>query len=1204
MFHPGRATRPLLGLLLLFAAGTLSAQVAGTLSGTVVDQTGAAVPNASIRVFLAGGKDPLLTGTTNTAGLFRFIAVRPETYDVAVESKGFTPLWVRGVKVAPIQEVSLGSLTIEVASAAQMLEVAATVQAVQLSNPEIASTITASQVQNLPVLGRQVTTLFQTQPGVSSGSNPTTVNGLRVSMVNVTLDGINIQDNFIRTNALDYAPMRTTIDQISEITISTSNQGASLGGGAAQMVISTKSGTNDFHGAVYWYNRNSALAANNWFNNQSGIARPQLNLNQPGASLGGPIVKDKLFFYVNYELYRERQQSSRLRTVLTDSAKRGIFTYRAGGETRTANLLAMRNIAINPAIQSMINDVPSPNSTGAGDGLNTGAYRFNARDNEYRDQFVYRGDYYLTSAQSISGTYNYIDNPTDRPDLGTFYSAVPPVRNSIKNHLLSLAWRWTASPTLTNEVRGGFARTNGLFVVSNEYPSYTLSTTNLLFTSPVNTYMNQGRETNTYQIQDNANWLKGKHQIAFGFQSQMLRVAPYNDAGILPQYTVGISANNRTGFAPADFPGVSSGDLVTANNLYANLGGIISSATQTFNVTSATSGFVPGATNLRNLTHDSYALYIQDNWKVRPNLTLNLGLRYEYWTPLDEKSSLYLAARYENNDLRASLLNPNAVLEFIGKSAGRPFYNADKNNFSPNIGFAWDPFGAGKTSIRGGYMLAFANDNVVTTIRNNVNTSSGLQATRDRTGLTDTLAAPPALPAPEFKVPRTLADNYALDPNSAVGLPDPNIVTPYVQQWNFSLERHMFQESFPILVAARYIGNRSSQLLRAYDLNQIDINRHGFFADFRRAQSNLVLAERAGMRSDGSYNASVPGSQPLTVFPQLASGGLLNNATVVQLLRQGQVGELANIYMTNRLNGPLSFYENRNVLGANTVSNTGWANYHGLQLEVFKRVRNDLQFQFSYVYSKTLSNTTGDGQTNFEPLLDNANESLEVAPSPFDLRQVYKLNYLYELPFGRGKRWSGNKLANATLGGWSVSGIWSYQSGAPFSILSGWGTLNRGARSVGSNTASVNGTTGDELKELVGGGVFMTGRGPYFVAPSIIDANGRGASPAGTAPFAGQKFFNPDAGTVGNLQRRMFYGPWQFGWDAGVQKQFRFLERHSVTLHADAFNVLNKATFNVPTNSGDSPSRTNFTINNTTFGRITGMFYSQRRLQFGLYYRF
>ena len=272
----------------LLAATFLHAQVAGRLSGVVVDQTGAAVPGAAVNVFITGGKEPLFKGETNESGQFSFVTVRPDTYDVSVEAKGFTRVVVREVKVAPVQETSLPAIKLELQANTTTVEVASDVQAVQLSNAEVSSTITSTQVQNLPVLGRQVNTLFQTQAGVTAGSNTTNVNGLRPSFSNVTLDGINIQDNFTRTNDLDYAPMRTTIDQVAEITAATANPNVALGGGASQFVLSTKSGSNAFHGSVYWYNRNSALAANDWFNNQSGTAKTRVDLNQPGAALGRP----------------------------------------------------------------------------------------------------------------------------------------------------------------------------------------------------------------------------------------------------------------------------------------------------------------------------------------------------------------------------------------------------------------------------------------------------------------------------------------------------------------------------------------------------------------------------------------------------------------------------------------------------------------------------------------------------------------------------------------------------------------------------------------------------------------------------------------------------------------------------------------------------------------------------------------------------
>ena len=340
------------------------------------------------------------------------------------------------------------------------------------------------------------------------------------------------------------------------------------------------------------------------------------------------------------------------------------------------------------------------------------------------------------------------------------------------------------------------------------------------------------------------------------------------------------------------------------------------------------------------------------------------------------------------------------------------------------------------------------------------------------------------------------------------------------------------------------------------------------------------------------------------MFPLLTSGGNLTNTTIQTYLRQGQIGELANTYMVNKWNGPVNFYTNPNVQGANVIVNSGMSIYHALQLEATKRTRSGLQAQFSYTYGKSLSNTTGDAQTNFEPLLDNNNPSLEYAPSPFDVRHSFKANYYYELPFGKGKRWSGNSLTNNLIGGWAISGIWAYQSGSPYSILSGYGTLNRSARSTSTNTASVAGTGGSALQALTSDGVYMTGNGPYFVSPTIINTDGRGAAQAGADPFSGEVFYNPVAGTVGNTQRRMFSGPWQWSWDASVMKMFRFRERHTLDLHFDFFNWTNHPTFYVPPNTGDYGSTTNFIVNNTSFGKITSMNYNPRVIQIGAYYRF
>ena len=283
------------GLLVALCALSLFAQVNGRLTGTVVDPSGAPVPAAKVEVFLGGGATALLQSQTNANGLFTFSALRPETYDIAISSAGFAKVSLRLVKIDALKETSLGTVKLELSASAQVIEVSGEVQGVQLGGSELVSTIPREQVQNLPTASRQLSTLFATQAGVSDGRGPTVINGTRASAANVTLDGVNIQDNFIRNNSLDFMPIRPTVDQISEMSIAVGNAGSTVGGGAAQISLTTRSGSNQLHGSGYWFNQNQAYNANEFFNNRAGVAKPKLNQNQVGASLGGKIINCLLY---------------------------------------------------------------------------------------------------------------------------------------------------------------------------------------------------------------------------------------------------------------------------------------------------------------------------------------------------------------------------------------------------------------------------------------------------------------------------------------------------------------------------------------------------------------------------------------------------------------------------------------------------------------------------------------------------------------------------------------------------------------------------------------------------------------------------------------------------------------------------------------------------------------------------------------------
>jgi hypothetical protein len=1197
--------RRLLAAAVIFVC-SLSAQVTGRLSGILTDPSGAAVPAARISLAAEDSTEAAYSTTSTEEGNFLITAIRPGTYSLKVEAAGFVTRTDRNVIVQGGRENSLPPIQLALGSVSQTVDVQEQSQGVQTTNAEVTTTISNSQIRLLPQLNRSPLALLTTQAGVTyNGRTNTTINGQRVSFSNVTLDGVNIQDNFIRTNALDFLPNLLLLDQVGEMMIATSNVNPALGNGSSQVAFISPSGGNQYHGALLWTNRNNAFAANTWFNNQRSISRPFLNQNQVGGSIGGRIIRDKLFFYANYEAFRLRQQSTNQTLIPTEDARNGIFTYSVGSEVRKVNLLQAAGLPADPNTAAILKAMPASNLINdytVGDSTaallrNSGGYSFLIRNNRTRDNMLSKLDYILNTKHSFTGTYAWNRDLLDRTDLAYDFAKIPKVSNDNATPFLSAAWRWTPTPTLTNEARGGVNIAPGLFLSSETFPRYLLATAAMnglggLFSPTYDPFRAQGRYTDTYNISDNATWVRGRHTVAFGIQYQSIRIRSFNDVGITPTYTLGMSGNNPNALSTTQLPGVSTNDLTTANNLLAVLAGQVSAYTQTFNVTGRSSGFVPGATNQRDYILNYYAGYVQDTWKIHPRFTLSGGLRYDLFTPVDERNGLLLTPQLINGDPIRTLLNPNAVLDFAGTSAGKPLYATDKNNFAPNLGLAWDVFGDGKMAVRAGYSIAFVNDDTVRAVVGSAGAASGLARAAAGSGLAASVANLPAIAAPTYKVPLTLAENYALSASGVIGLPDPNLRNPYVQQWNLSIQR----EFKGFILDARYLGNHGTKLYRGIDLNQVNIGGSGFLDDFRRAQSNQALSIAAGKGNNPAYDATIAGSQPLNGFNQLVGQGTLSNATTRTLIQQGQVGTLATNYITARQAGTVPLQFNNQILNANYLTNYSNSTYNALQLDVTRRYRNGLQMQYNYTFSKALSDASGDGQTRVEPFLDINNAKLEKSRAPFDVTHAFKANGIYELPLGVGKRWISTGLLSRVIGGWSMSGIAIWNSGNPISIISGRGPLNNttvnGINPSLNNTATTTLNRG-QLDDILG--FYMTGNGPYMIAQSALNpADKRGVAQDGTAPFAGQVFFNPAAGTVGTLQRRMFSGPTNFNLDAGLQKKVNITERQFVEFRAEAINVLNHPTFYIA----------DMDINSTTFGKIGSQLNSRRVFQFGLQYRF
>jgi hypothetical protein len=1177
-----RASRLLPWVLLILlspiAAGAQS--TLGRIVGVVRDDQSAVMPGASV-VLESRATGEKLETTSQSDGAFIFPQVRPGLYSVTVGLGGFKTVTYNDVKVDPGQEYSL-SAKLEVGGLNESIQVTAGVDLVHTTTPEVTNTVRQEQILELPLNARNPIELIRLQAGVPgiAARNSTAINGGRPTWTQTTQDGINIQDNFIRTNSLDFVPNRPTSDIVGEFTIVTNTQGVDAAGGATQVRMITPSGTNEFHGSAYEFNRHSKFSANSYFNNRDKLPKPYLNRNQWGGRAGGPIKRGKLFFFGYYERFSQKNEATPNNQIpINDDYLQGVFRYRSPGSTevRSVNLLQLSGLRLDTAVQQQISSRIRPasqvNNQDVGDGLNRAGFRFNQNDITTRNYVGGRFDFNFSASHQFEGTVTRLTDVDDRTDLDTI-NVDPLVYTDATTKFFVGAWRWTATSRLQNEVRAGGNLAPVAFESDEEFGNAILGTSNL--TSPIVTFQPQGRDTRTYQFIDTASYVTGDHTLQFGGSFQRIKTRPYNYAGRFPTVTFGFSAAAPPGvqLTNAQFPGgISATDLGTANAHLAYVAGVVSQLAQTFQVNDRSSGFVGGIPDVRNFTLDNTNLYIQDNWRVKPNFTIRGGIKWEYFSPLREDNNLLLLP-VQGASTRDALLDPTGRVDFVNGN----LYNPDKNNFGPTIGFAWDPSNNGRTAVRGAYTLAFVNEETITVARNAAVGNSGLSTARTVTNMYQTLAsAQPTITTPAFVVPRTYADQIGLSLTSAAFGVDSEIKQPRVHQFNLSVEREI---GFDMAVEARYVGTLGRDIWRGIDYNQVS-SQGEFLQDFLRARSNGFLALAATGTFNPAFNSAIAGSQPLTYITNFG-GGSLTNATVRNNIQTGQAGALADFYLTSSATAAQArqaFYLNPGIYASDVILNGASTDYHALQLETRRRFKNGLFWQANYTFSKSLTDSTGTAQARFEPFLDNARPGLERMRSEFHVTHVMNANAIWELPFGEGHRWlDRGGIANALLGGWQVSTILHLQSGVPFSITATRGTFNRAGRSA--NNMAVTTLSREEIQGLIG--IFKQPDGRiYFIDPRVIDpATGRAVGTDtlnNAAGFAGQVFFNPTAGELGTLQRLSLTSPSIMTMDLSLSKRQRFGSRYSAEFKIEAFNLTNTPVFDFIDTD----------VNSTTFGRVT-----------------
>ncbi len=1257
-----RSFFPALAVMLLLATAAF-AQIAGKLVGTVQDTQGAVVPGAKV-VVKNDQTQTQFTVTSEKDGGWTLPSVSSGNYTVTVSAQGFKTTVVQAVKVDAGQPTTVNT-TLEVGGVGDQVVVTGGGEVLQTSSANISTTITGKQIHELPFSTRDAMQLVLVMPGVQTPGTPRTssVNGLPKASLNITLDGANIQDNFLKSTDGFFTSAQPKSDAVEELTVSTATPGAeSAGGGAVQIKFVTKQGSNEFHGGLFWQHRNDALNANYFFNQPAfdNLPRDRILLNQYGGNVGGPIIlpklfneRDKAFFFINMEQFVLPQTFGVSRTVLTDEARQGIFRYRdSAGAIRNINLL---QIAARGAGGRTYPNTVDPITANALNLINTAAQKGVLRDristnsdyNRLNLSFVdparnirrfptIRLDFNVTERHHVELVHNYQHYFSQPDGVNSIFSIYPGAGSVLggdgltgsiyrNNFTFALAERWTIKSNLINEVRltsSGNGTANfrrefgpgqfklfGGYVVSNPFTSgYSTFTTTSRRNTPVKT------------LNDNLFWQKGAHSINFG--GSYTRVASWTQSAgrqTVPSITIGIAAGDpiNTGatgiFTTTNFPGSTAAQRSDAQNLYTLLTGRISSTTRSASYNDGKFEY-----NNRNEYNHLWELgiYAQDSWKFTPSLTLTGGIRWEFDPSPVNDNNVYTRTTPEGvfgvsgfNNLFKPGVYEGAHTQFFLLKPGEKAYKNSYKDFAPSFGFAWSPNfesgllkrvfgGAGQTVFRGGYSIAF--------VREGFSPFNSMFGSNE--GVSFATGTSPANFPAEFGAPgsRLLRDGsypflalpspvfpFTARQGASINDFDPNLRPGYVQSWTFGIQRELTKD---MALEVRYVGNHATRLWGQFEAGEVNIFENGFLDEFNIARENLRIARLSNPNSNNFGNQRLPGQRDVPIIATAL--GTTNDTTFATTITRGEAGRLAaniaqNITRMNRLinnsttraivkpitladpNNPGQTITLSNFFVANPrsptnswlMTNLGDANYHALQVELRRRLSQGLLVQGSYVFAKSIANDFGQSAAAGGLIPGTFRDiSLNRTEAPRDIRHALKFDWIWELPFGSGRRFfSGAPRAlQHVIGGWQMGGVARIQSGAPTRLTSGRLTFNNRESGI-----VLNNITARELQKLVEirkTSVCTTAgvcQGVVYWLPQNIIDNTLAAFEVGGKTLADLKPNEPYIGpptTPGQMGAFVnIYGPWTQRFDLNLLKQIKIREKTNFEFRVQFLNAFNQA---------------------------------------------
>jgi hypothetical protein len=882
--------------LLLLAPVVLAQGDVAQLNGTVTDPHGAAVPHAHVVVLNADTGQAVET-SANDRGEWALAGMQAATYRVTVSAPGFSNAVVGSAVMHAGVPLTVNT-KLEIGSVSETVSVSATADLLQTTNATIATTVQTRQVTDLPYISRGGMDLFITQPSVqTTGANRnSTIDGLPLAALNVTLDGINSQTNTSKDTDGFFSMIPVRQDSLQEVTLTTAAAGADANSqGAATVRFVTKSGTNQFHGSVFEQHRNTWLNANSYFNNINGLARNREIINQPGGNLGGPILKNKLLFFTDLEFFRYPATGSVSRVVMNPSDMTGNYYYPVAGSStpKSVNVLALAAAAgfpstVDPIIGKTLSQIQSYVANGtlqdriaSNSDYNRSNLLFSPKGIQTTWTDTTRLDYNINSKNTLSLVYVYTVNGGRDDVTNQVWNTFPGtgaivgendlyVNQSGNRYQLSASLRSTITSRLANEIRFGFNRGLALFrpqvsspAQFSEWrgyaPSMGFSLASVYSVSGSVRYKAPVRE-----LHDNLSWQKGAHFLTFGVDiSQINQWYETIGSSVIPSISFGAATNDPvvTGatnlFTTTTMPGSTSTYQSDAAALYALLTGRVSSIGRSVAYNGQNYGSIPQIDQARQY---EYGFFAQDSWRVAPNLTVTAGLRFEVQEPYQETQQAYSYVPYAmawGISGVGNLFNPNAS---GGVSPTYQKYNPDyyktPHMLAPSLGVAWQlpglngPLGlilgheSGRSVLRAGYNIATIRD--AGQFMTYGDTNQGL--TYDTTvspsnAYASTFGAPGSVLFSQANLPLHTppsAPQYPIAPtmSNSLYVYDPNLKIPYVQSWNIGLQRQLSRN---LVMEVRYTGNHGLKEWRTINLNEVNTIENGFLNEFSQAQKNLFL---------------------------------------------------------------------------------------------------------------------------------------------------------------------------------------------------------------------------------------------------------------------------------------------------------------------------------------------------------------------------